>query len=81
MTEQQGSVLWRRAKMVVVGGGGEGKSATIRGLSGRPFELTESTIGAATTMHELERRQVRVAGGGGQAFRDYDRPPDGEPAR
>ena len=38
--------MWRRAKMVVIGGGGEGKTATIRGLSDRPFELTESTIGA-----------------------------------
>jgi hypothetical protein len=58
LSYQEGSVRWRRAKLVVVGGGGEGKSAMVRALSGQPFVVTESTVGAATSMHELERRQV-----------------------
>ena len=59
LSYQEGSVRWRRAKLVVVGGGGEGKSAMVRALSGQPFVLDgESTVGAATSMHELARRQV-----------------------
>ena len=73
-----GSVRWQRAKLVVVGGGGEGKSAMVRALSGKPFEITGSTIGADTSMHELERRQMRVAEGGGRAFQTYEPHRDGE---
>ena len=69
---QAGAVPWRRAKLVVIGSGDSGKSCTIRALCDQPFEDTRSTIGAATSVHELDYRQVSSGGEeGASAFQDY----------
>ena len=40
--------MWRRARLLVVGGGRAGKTALVRALRNLPFEDTESTLGVST---------------------------------
>merc|ERR1719174_3107818 len=43
------SILWRRARLLVVGEGRAGKTALVRALRNLPFKHTESTAGVSTS--------------------------------
>ena len=67
-----GGLKWSHCRLMVTGPGNAGKTSVIRALSGQPFDRSsESTVGAATSTMQLERREVLLQGGAGKALQPY----------
>lgn len=67
--ESTAKVAWKRSKLMVIGEGAVGKTATIRSLLNRPFdERWDSTVGVSLTEAVAGRNQGQATGGSSAWF-------------
>lgn len=55
---QNGSAMWKRSRLMLIGEGGAGKTSTLRTLLGKDFMDTESTIAMDISKCSLDRSNV-----------------------
>ncbi|CAK0831290.1 unnamed protein product [Prorocentrum cordatum] len=73
----RGGVVWPHVRLMVRGGGGEGKTSTIGAMSGKTFEASQkSTVGAGTLDVELRQEALEAGGGSGCPLQPHQRVAD-----